>query len=111
VVRRAAALRDRAALGVQRIAARGELEATRCQRLARIGVAEIVGGSLGAVAGATEVREILVEQSAGLVDEAVVEVRRRAERADSLLETALRSFLGRRRQTAAPGPPTPTGQG
>jgi hypothetical protein len=34
--------------------------------------------------------------------EAVVEVRRQAERADSLLEAALRSFLGRRRQGAAP---------
>jgi hypothetical protein len=111
VVRRAAALRARTALSVRRIAARGELEAARCQRLARIGVAEIVDGSLGAMAGATQVREVLLEQSAGLVGEAVVEVRRRAERADSRLETALRSLLGRRRQPAAPGPPTPTGQG
>ena len=110
VARRAAAVRDRAALSVQGIAARGELEAARCQRLARIGVAEIVDGSLGALAGATQVREVLVEQSAGLVDEAVLEVRRRAERADSLLETALRSLLGRRRQAAAPGETTPTGQ-
>jgi hypothetical protein len=112
VVRRTAALRERAALGVQRIAARGELEAARCQRLARIGVAEIVDGSLGAVAGATQVREVLVEQSAGLVGEAVVEVRRRAERADSLLEATLRSLLGRRPRTTAPGPDAaPTGQG
>jgi hypothetical protein len=101
-IHRAAALRERAALRVEGIAARGELEAARCQRLARIGVAEVVDGTLGAVARASEVREVLVEQSAGLVGEAVVEVRRQAERADSLLEAALRSFLGRRQQGAAP---------
>jgi len=101
-IHRAAALRERAALRVEGIAARGELEAARCQRLARIGVAEVADGTLRAVARASEVREVLVEQSAGLMGEAVVEVRRQAERADSLLEAALRSLLGRRRQGAAP---------
>jgi hypothetical protein len=101
-MRRAAALREQAALRVERIAASGELEAARCQRLARIGVAEIVDGTLGAVARASEIREVLVEQSAGLMGEAVVEVRRQAERADSLLEDALRSFLGLRRRGAPP---------
>ena len=60
------------------------------------------GTSLGAVARASEIREVLVEQSAGLMGEAVVEVRRQAERADSLLEDALRSFLGLRRRGAPP---------
>jgi hypothetical protein len=78
---------------LSRIAAQGEAEAARCQALARVGLGEVVDRAVKRVAGASEVREVLVNQSEGLMGEAVLEVRQRAKRADSMLESAVRSLM------------------
>jgi hypothetical protein len=84
---------------VRRMAAEGERTAAHCEEMAKIGLGVMVDHSVKAVAQAGELREVLVDQSQGLVAEAVLEVRRRARHADSLLETTLNRMLhGRRRR-------------
>jgi hypothetical protein len=85
---------------VRRMASEGERTAAHCEEMAKIGFGVMVDNSVKAVAQAGELREVLVDQSQGLVAEAVLEVRRRARHADSLLETALDRVLhGRRRES------------
>jgi hypothetical protein len=86
-------LQRRAGQALARIAAEGEREAVRCQEVARIGFTEVLDNAVARVARASEVREVLVDQSQGLVDQALLEVRGRAEAADEALEDKLRSLL------------------
>ncbi len=94
-VRSVEALRARATAGLVQIATTGEREASRCEAMAEAGARAAYAGSLAAVGRATSVREVLVEQSAGLAGEALEELRSRSERADALVATAAQSLLPR----------------
>lgn len=91
------ALRARTAAGVAAIAATGERETARCERIAALAAREVAEEVLARVGRAAEVREVLVEQSAGLASEALGEVRRQADQADALVEAVARSLLPWRR--------------
>ncbi len=89
-------LRARAAAAIVAVATTGEREAARCQRIAELGSKEVADQTFGAIARASQVREVVVEQSAGLASEALEGVRQRVERADDLIDAAARSVLPRR---------------
>jgi hypothetical protein len=122
-VRAAADLRLRMAVTLSRIAAAGEREAARCERMAQMAAAEVYQEALAAVGRASGVREVLIEQSAGLAGEFLAEARQRSEEADARVESTTRSLLGRllggrpgrgrRREAgrAAEGPATPAPAG
>jgi hypothetical protein len=118
VVGAADALLARAEAVFGELAAVGEREVARCQRLAEASARDLAGELAAAVAQATEVREVLVEQSAGLATEALDEVRARAREADDLIAVAARSLVpwrwrraprGRLRGGAAEGRPPALG--
>jgi hypothetical protein len=122
-MRAAADLRLRVTVTLSRIAAAGEREAARCERMAQTAAAEAYQEALAAVGRASGVREVLIEQSAGLAGEFLAEARQRTEEADARVESTARSFLGRllggrngrgRRRDAgraAAGPATPAPAG
>jgi hypothetical protein len=77
-------------------AAAGAQQVARCERLAKVGAAELYAEAITSIAQAGEVREVLVQQSAGLAGETLQEVQRRAERADGAVETVAAGLLPRR---------------
>lgn len=93
------ALQAKAAARVAALAATGEREAARCERIARLAAREVADEVLARVGQAAEVREVLVQQSAGIASEALGEVRRQADEADTLVEAAARSLLPWRRRS------------
>jgi hypothetical protein len=107
VLGRGLASERRLEAAVRRMAAEGERTAAHCQEMAKLGFNDVVTNAVKAVAQAGEVREVLVDQSQGLVAEAVSEVRRRTRHADSALEAALNRVLHRKGRE----PPDPDGAG
>jgi hypothetical protein len=95
----------RAETALGEVAAAGEREAARCQRLAEGMARELAAEVLAAVAQASGVREVLIEQSSGLAVEALAEVRSRARQADDRIADAARSILPWRRRRGRGGGP------
>jgi hypothetical protein len=89
-------LRARAVSALTELAITGEREAARCERFAQVATQEVFDGTLSAFGQAAELREVLVEQSAGIAEETLAEVRQRSEQADARMQALAHSLLPRR---------------
>ena len=86
---------DRGENEVNRWVERGRTEETRSRNLALTAAEETFGESMGTLASAPELQELIRKQSAGLTQDVVDEVRSRTVTADLILERAARGILGR----------------
>jgi hypothetical protein len=87
----------RAALALGRLAVIGRDEEAEGRALARGAVKTAFQATTAAVADSPEVKRVIAEQSQGLAISAITALRARSARADSVVESAARRLLGRRR--------------
>jgi hypothetical protein len=96
-VRRVAAWRARAVRDVGRLSVEGHAEEIAGRALAREAVRTVVRNASALVAESPDVKRVIQEQSQGLAVSAITSLRTRTARADSVIESAARRLLGRRR--------------
>jgi hypothetical protein len=89
--------RARAALALGRLAVIGRAEEAEGRALARGAVKTTFQATTAAIADSPEVKRVIAEQSQGLAISAIAALRVRSARADSVVESAARRLLGRRR--------------
>lgn len=103
------ALAQRGQLEAARLVQQGRLEEAVSRLLARKITNETVELVLDYLSDKPEVRRLLQQQSVGLADEVVSEVRGRSIAADAFLETLVRRLLNRAPRASEPAP-EPSGQ-
>jgi len=89
--------RARAVGALGRLAVAGRAEEIEGRALARGAVRTAVRSASAAIADSPEVKRVIEEQSQGLAVSAIAGLRARSARADSVVESAARRLLGRRR--------------
>ena len=96
-VRRLDPWRARAVSALGRLAVAGRAEEIAGRALARDAVQGAVRRASAVVADSPDVKRVIQEQSQGLAVSAITGLRARSARADSVVESAARRLLGRRR--------------
>jgi hypothetical protein len=99
-----AALAQRGQLEAARLVQQGRLEEAASRLLAREITNETIDLVLDYLSAKPEVRRLLQQQSMGLADEVVSEVRGRSIAADAFLEKLVRRLLNRAPRTPEPAP-------
>ena len=95
--RRVEPWRARAALALGQLAVIGRAEEAEGRALAHGAVKTAFQSTTAAIAESPEVKRVIAEQSQGLAISAIAALRSRSVRADSVVESAARRLLGRRR--------------